>query len=110
MFIVQILIIALAVMLTAAILPGIKVKNYWSAIVVAIVLGLLNYFISPVMVFLSIPITILTFGLFLFVINALIIMLAGYLVNGFEVKGFWWALLFSIVLSVISSLLQSVLG
>lgn len=110
MFIVQILIIALAVMLTAAILPGIKVKNYWSAIVVAIVLGLLNYFVSPVMVFLSIPITILTFGLFLFVINALIIMLAGYLVNGFEVKGFWWALLFSIVLSIISSLLQSLLG
>lgn len=109
MMIVQILIIALAVMLTAAILPGIEIKNYWSAIVVAIVLALLNYFVSPVMVFLSIPITILTFGLFLFVINAFIIMLAGYLVDGFKVLGFWWALLFSIVLSIISYLLEMIL-
>ena len=107
--IIQILIIALAVMLTAAILPGIEIKNYWSAIIVAIVLALLNYFVSPVMVFLSIPISILTFGLFLFVINALIIMLAAYLVNGFKVLGFWWALLFSIVLSMISYLLEMIL-
>lgn len=109
MMILQILIIALAVMLTAAILPGIEVKNYWSAIIVAIVLGLLNYFVAPVMEFLTIPITILTFGLFLFVINALIIMLAGYLVDGFKVLGFWWALLFSIVLSLISSLLEMII-
>lgn len=109
MIILQILIIALAVMLTAAILPGIEIKNYWSAIVVAIVLALLNYFVAPVMEFLTIPITILTFGLFLFVINALIIMLAGYLVSGFKVLGFWWALLFSIVLSLISYLLEMIL-
>ena len=109
MIIVQILIIAVAVILTAAILPGIQIKSFGTAILVAIVLALLNYFVNPVMVFLSIPITILTFGLFLFVINALIIMLASALVGGFKVDGFWWALIFSIVLSFVTYLLEAIL-
>lgn len=109
MIIVQILIIAAAVLLTAAILPGIKIRSFGSAVIVAIVLSLLNYFVTPVMVFLSIPITIITFGLFLFVINALIIMLASVIVGGFKVEGFWWALIFSIVLSFITYLLEMVL-
>ncbi len=109
MIIVQILIIAVAVILTAAVLPGIQIKSFGTAILVAIVLALLNYFVSPVMVFLSIPITIITFGLFLFVINALIIMLASSLVGGFKVDGFWWALIFSVVLSFVTYLLESIL-
>ena len=107
--IVHILIVAVSVLIAAAILPGIHIKGFLNAVIVAIVLGLLNFFVSPVMVLLSIPITILTLGLFLFVINALIIMLAAYLVNGFIVDGFWWALIFSLVLSIVSSLLDTII-
>jgi putative membrane protein len=104
--IVQILILTVAVMLTSYLLPGVYVRSFWSALLVAIVLALLNAFVKPVMVFLTIPFTIVTFGLFLFIINALIIMLASAIVGGFEVKGFWWALLFSIILSLITYLLE----
>ena len=104
-FIIKLLITAAVVMFTAWILPGIQIKNYWSAIVVAIILALLNIFVKPVMVFLTIPLTIITFGLFLFVINALIILLAGAIVSGFKVMGFWWALAFSIIISLISYIL-----
>jgi putative membrane protein len=104
-FIINLLITAAVVMFTAWILPGIQIKNYWSAIVVAIILALLNIFVKPVMVFLTIPFTIITFGLFLLVINALIILLAGAIVSGFKVMGFWWALAFSIIISLISYIL-----
>ena len=104
-FIIKLLITAAVVMFTAWILPGIQIKNFWSAIVVAIILALLNIFVKPVMVFLTIPLTIITFGLFLFVINALIILLAGAIVSGFKVMGFWWALAFSIIISLISYIL-----
>ena len=104
-FIIKLLITAAVVMFTAWILPGIQIKNYWSAIIVAIILALLNIFVKPVMVFLTIPLTIITFGLFLFVINALIILLAGAIVSGFRVMGFWWALAFSIIISLISYIL-----
>lgn len=105
-FIIKLLITAAVVMFTAWILPGIQIKNFWSAIIVAIILALLNIFVKPVMVFLTIPITIITFGLFLFVINALIILLAGAIVSGFKVMGFWWALAFSLILSLITYLLS----
>lgn len=106
LIIIQILVIALAVVITAAILPGIKIRSFGSAVLVAIVLGLLNYFVTPFMVMLSIPITIITFGLFLFVINAIVILMASALVGGFKVDGFWWALVFSIVLSFVTYLLE----
>jgi putative membrane protein len=86
-------------------LEGIKFDSFWTAIVVAIVLAVLNAIIKPILIFLTLPITLLTFGLFLFVINALIILLAERLVRGFTVDGFWWALLFSLLLSLLSSLL-----
>ncbi|HEY4935074.1 MAG TPA: phage holin family protein, partial [Puia sp.] len=76
-----------------------------TAIVLAIVLGILNLFVKPILIILTLPITIFTFGLFLFVINALIILLAARFVNGFRVDGFWWALLFSLLLSVLTSFL-----
>ena len=104
--IVQILIVTVAVILTSYLLPGIYVKSFWTALIVAIVLALLNTFVKPIMEFILLPITYLTFGLFLFVINALIIMLAGKIVKGFEVKGFWWALILSIILSLIVYLLD----
>ena len=68
-------------------------------------MGILNLFVKPILIILTLPITIFTFGLFLFVINALIILLAAKFVNGFRVDGFWWALLFSLLLSVLTSFL-----
>ena len=107
-FVPKLLITSVAVMLAGYLLPGIHVNSFWTALLVALVLGFLNLFLKPLMVILTIPFTILTFGLFLLVINALIIMIAGSWVNGFVVDGFWWALIFSIFLSVISSLLEKI--
>ena len=104
--IIQILILTFAIILTSYLLPGITIKSFWTALLVALVLAFLNAFVKPVMVFLTIPFTLWSFGLFLLVINALIILLAGALVRGFEVRGFWWALFFSIILSLIQYLLE----
>lgn len=106
----KLVISSLAVYATAYLLPGVHVPSFVSAIIVAVVVGLLNTFLKPILVILTIPATILTLGLFLLVINALIIMLAGYLLDGFTVDGFLWALLYSVVLSVITSILNSLSG
>ena len=103
--IIQLLISSLAVYFTAWILPGVSIRNYFTAIGVALVIGLLDAFLRPILVFLTIPVTIITFGLFLFVINAIIILIASYLIKSFHVDNFWWALLFSIVMSLVSQLL-----
>lgn len=95
---------ALAVFITALLLPGVEVGNYLDALLVAAVLSLLNTFIKPLLIILTIPVTIMTFGLFLIVINVLIIFLADRLIDGFHVEGFWWAVLFSFVLSLINYL------
>lgn len=93
-----------AVLITAWILRrGVHVENFATAIMVAIALAIINTFIRPVLVFLTIPVTIVTLGFFLLVINGLIIMLIGRIIPGFTVDGFWWALLFSIILSIIAS-------
>lgn len=86
-------------------LTGVTLKNYWTAIGVAIVLSILNLLIRPFIVLLTLPLTILTLGLFTLVINAWILMLADKLVDGFKIEGFWWALLFSLFISVLNSLL-----
>lgn len=105
--IIRILITALAALLTQYILPGVSIADFKTALLVAIVLGLLNLIVKPVLVILTLPVTVLTLGLFLLVINALIVMWASSLVKGFKVDNFWWALLFSVVLSVISSVMLS---
>ncbi|MCD7972146.1 MAG: phage holin family protein [Candidatus Azobacteroides sp.] len=99
----------MAVYFTAWLLPGISVKSYGSAIIVAIVLGILNVILKPVLQFISFPITILTLGLFLLVINAIIILIAGYIVTSFQVSSFWWALLFSIIVSIVTSILENII-
>ncbi len=104
-FLTQILISALSVLVTGYLMPGIKIDGFSTALVVAVVLALLNVFLKPVLVLLSIPATIFTLGLFLLVINAVIILVASKLVDGFHVSGFWSALFFSIVLSVINAIL-----
>lgn len=103
--IVEILLGAIAVVVLANILPGINVSGFLTAIVVAAVLIILNLFIKPLLIIFTLPVTIVTFGLFLLVINALIILLCDVLVNGFDVSGFWSALLFSILLSIFQSFL-----
>ena len=103
-FLVKLLVSGLAVLLTAEILPGIKVENYWSAIIVVAVLAILNVTIKPILILFTLPATIVTLGVFLLVINAVIILLADWLLKGFNVDGFWWALVFSIILSVVNSI------
>jgi len=99
---------ALAVIVLASFLPGIDVENnYMTAIVVAVVISLLNMFVRPLLIFFTLPATVVTLGLFLFVINAVIILLAGKLVDGFHVSGFFTALVFSILLSIFRSYLFS---
>jgi len=102
--IIRLLIYTGAVFLTAWLLPGVHVENFVTAVMVAIALAILNTFIRPILIFLTIPVTIFTLGLFLLVINALIIVLISWIVPGFTVDGFWWALLFSVILSIIASL------
>jgi putative membrane protein len=97
-----------SVIISAYILPGVQVAGLLPALMVAVLLGLANAVIKPILVLLTLPITLLTLGLFTFVINALLILLVDALVPGFEVDGFIWALLFSLVLSVVSSVVNSV--
>ncbi|WP_369048080.1 phage holin family protein [Tenacibaculum sp. UWU-22] len=106
---IKLLLTTLAVIILANILPGITVDNYGTAVIVAFVISLLNMFVRPLLVFFTFPVTIVTLGLFLFVINAVIILLAGNLVTGFNVNGFLTALLFSILLSIFRSVLFSFL-
>lgn len=101
----RILFSGIAVILTSYLLPGVHIENFFSAIIVAAVLALLNSVLKPFFVVLTIPVTILTLGLFLLVINSVMILIAGSIVPGFIVNGFWWALIFSIILSIISYLL-----
>jgi len=100
-----ILINSIAVYITAKVLEGVEVKDFVNAIVVAIVLALVNAFIKPILVFLTLPVTIITLGLFILVINALMIMLVDSVLEDFKVRSFGWALLFGIVLSVVNALL-----
>lgn len=106
-FIVRIIITALAVVICSYILPGVSVEGGLTALIVAAVLALLNAFVKPLLVILTIPITIFTLGLFLLVINALMILAAAEIVKEFQVEGFWYALLFSIVLTIVVSLLNA---
>lgn len=111
-FLIKLLISTLAVVITAKLLPGITIQDdsIVVALVVAAVLAFLNSILKPVLIFLTIPITFVTLGLFLLVINAFIIMLADKLVDGFSVRSFWWAILFSIVLSIVNSILSNLGG
>ena len=107
--ILKILLTAIAVLVIAQFLEGIKVDSYTAAVIVAIVLGLLRTIVKPILIILTLPVTVITLGLFLFVINATIVLLAGNLVSGFYVSGFWTALLFSLLLSLLQSILYSFL-
>ncbi|MEX2596993.1 MAG: phage holin family protein [Salibacteraceae bacterium] len=104
-FIIHTLLTSVAVVLCAYLLPGVHVSGFGSALLVALALALLNQFVKPILILFTIPATILTLGLFLLVINALLILLADWMVMSFTVDGFWWALLFSILLTLVKSVL-----
>ena len=101
---------AVAVLFAAYILKGVHVDSTLTALIVALVLGLLNSFIKPILIILTIPITLVTLGLFLLVINILIVKWAADLVSGFSVDGWFTALIFSLVVSLVSSLIESIIG
>ncbi|MCC5899287.1 MAG: phage holin family protein [Phormidium sp. GEM2.Bin31] len=109
-FIVTWLMTALALVVTAYIVPGIELDGFNAALIAAIILGLVNAVVRPLLILLTLPITIVTLGLFLLVINALSIQLVAALTSGFTVNGLWWAIIGSIVLSFVSSILDSLIG
>lgn len=109
-FLLKLILNALLVLALAYTLGGVSVNGFGTALLVALVLSILNTIIKPILIFLTLPATIITLGLFLLVINAIIILMADSLVGGFSVDGFWWALLFSLLLSIIHSVLDSLIS
>lgn len=104
-FIMRIIVTSIVAFGLSYILSGVGIDSFWAAIVLAIVLAVLNAIVRPILIFFTFPLTIVTLGLFLFVINAIIILVADSLVKGFHVDGFWWALLFSLLLSIVTAML-----
>lgn len=101
---------AIAIILTAYFLPGVHVSSLPAALITAVVLGIVNAILKPILVLFTLPLTIVTLGIFMFVINGLLILLVSAIVPGFKVDGFLWALIFSIVLSLINSMLHKITG
>lgn len=108
-FLTRVLVTTVAAFFAAYLLSGVHINNIQTALILSIVLAFLNNVLKPVLIFLTLPITILTLGLFLLVINILIIKWAADLVPGFKVDGWWSALLFSLLVSIVTSLIESLI-
>lgn len=106
--IIRLLLTAVVAFFLTKIFSGVHFDGFSTALVFAIVLGVLNLIVSPVLKILGLPLTILTLGLFSLVINALVVLIADYFIDGMQIDGFWWAFIFSIALSLITSLLSGV--
>jgi putative membrane protein len=106
--ILRFLLSGLAVLLTSYLLPGVHVRHYGYALLAALIISIFNMLIKPILIVLTIPITVFTLGLFLLVINAVIILLVEAVVPGFAVDGFWWALAFSLILAVFNSMISDI--
>lgn len=98
----SLLVNSVGIFIIGYLLTGVEIKNFLTALGVAILLGIVNTFVKPILVFLTLPITILTFGLFILVINALMLMLVDAMVDGLKIKNFGWALLYSLLLSILN--------
>lgn len=105
-FIINLLINGFAVFVTAYLLPGVHIRDFLTAIIVSVVLGIANALVKPILVILTLPITVFTLGIFYFVINGLLILLVSVIVPGFTVNNLWWAILFSVVLSLVNWVLH----
>ncbi len=101
----RIIISTISILVVGYVLPGVVISSPWSAFVVAIVLALLNTFLKPVLIILTFPVTVLTMGLFLLIINGFIVLIASHYIHGFSVSGMFTAIIFSILVSVINALL-----
>ena len=106
--IIRLLVTAVVAFFLTKVLSGVHIDGFSTAIVFAIVLGVLNLIVTPILKILGLPLTILTLGLFSLVINALVILIADYFIDGMQVDGFWWAFIFSIALSLITSLVSGI--
>lgn len=102
----RILVLSIAVMVGAWLLPGVEVTSFWAVLLTAVVISLLDNLVRPILIVVTLPATVVTLGFFLFVINALIILMASGIVDGFEVRNFGYALLFSLVLTAVNYLLE----
>ena len=105
-FLVRVLSSTLAILLITRLMRGVSVDGPITAVLVAVVLSVLNIYIKPLLILFTLPITFVTLGFFLLVINAAIILMASSLVPGFHVDGFWWAMLFSVILSIVTSVFE----
>jgi putative membrane protein len=104
-FLLRILITALVAFGLAHFLSGIHVDTYWTALIFALVLAVLNVLLKPILIVLTLPLTLITYGLFLFVVNTLVVLLASRFVRGFRIDNFWWGLIFALLLSLITTVL-----
>ncbi len=104
------LVLIASIWITAKVLPGADIDNFVSAIPAAIILTLLNFFIEPILIFLTIPITIVTFGLFLWIIDGLIIWWVSKMSSGLKINSFGWAIVFSLLLSLVQSVFSSLIS
>lgn len=97
---------SVVVFVTASLLPGVFIRGFGTAVVVAVILGLLNSLIRPILFILTLPVNILTLGLFTFVIMGFMVWLTSQIVPGFEIQNFWWCILFAIILAVLNGIIQ----
>ena len=105
-FLIKLFLSAIAVMLTSYLLPGVAVSDFLSALFFAALLALLNATIKPLLIIFTLPLTVFTLGLFLLVINAVVILMVDDFIPGVQVDGFWWALIFSLILTIMTSMLE----
>jgi putative membrane protein len=104
---VNLIVNTLSIFAVSYLLPGVQVDSFITAIFVAVLLALLNATLRPILILFTLPITLFTFGFFLLVINAIMIFLVANWITGFEVSGFWWAVLFSILISIVNGVLMA---
>ena len=109
-FLIRLILNAVAIYLTASLLPGVSAGDFFDAFILAVVLAILNSTLKPLFIILTIPVTVVTLGLFLIVINAGVILLAAWFVDGIVIDGFWWAVLFGLIVSILNSILYGLAG
>lgn len=109
-FLIKLILYAVAALLTSYLLPGVHISGFLQAFLLSVVLALLNATIKPMLILFTIPLTILSLGLFLIVINAGLLLLADYFIPGSQIDGFWWAVLFGLIVSIINGLLTNLAG
>jgi len=102
----NLLINTLSIFAVSYILTGIEIDSVITALIVAVVMAILNVTLKPFLILITIPLTVVTFGLFLLVVNVLVLYAADALIDGFHIAGFWWALLFSLLVSFVNSILH----